>query len=122
MNDNDKSKRYDLEDRTEQFALDVRAFVRRIPKTPYNQDDLLQLLRSSGSVGANYIEANKCLGRRDFRMRIKISKKESKESRFWLRVLNADADQHLNQQRLHLIQEATELMCIFGAILQKVGP
>ena len=120
MNDNDKSKRYDLEDRTEQFALDVRAFVRRIPKTPYNQDDLLQLLRSSGSVGANYIEANKCLGRRDFRMRIKISKKESKESRFWLKLLDTQLDSELQKERAKLEKESDELLKIFSAIVQKV--
>ena len=122
MNENRKPKRYDLEDRTLQFARDVRAFVRRIPKTPWNQDDLVQLINASGSVGANYIEANECLGKKDFRMRIKISKKESKESRFWLRVLDIDTDQQINQERLRLIQEATELMNILGAILQKTGP
>ena len=53
-----RSTQYDLEDRTFDFANDVRAFVKRIPKTVANLEDVKQVVRSSGSVGANYIEAN----------------------------------------------------------------
>lgn len=76
-----------------------------------------QLARAGGSVGANYIEANECLGKKDFRMRIKISKKESKEARYWLRLSNP-LDEETDEKE-DLIQESTELMKIFGSILEK---
>jgi four helix bundle protein len=63
-------KQYDLEDRTFEFARDVRAFVKVLPKTLSNIEDGKQLIRSSGSVGANYIEANESLSKKDFIMRI----------------------------------------------------
>ena len=113
------SKRYDLEERTLQFAKDVRAFVKQLPRTIANQEDIRQLVRASGSVGANYIEANDCLGKRDFVLRVKISRKEAKESRYWLRLLDTGERELLDAQRGSLIQEATELMNIFGAIVRK---
>ena len=71
---------YDLEERTFQFAKAVRLFVKTLPKTIANIEDGKQLIKASGSVGANYIEANESLGKKDFLMRIKISRKEAKES------------------------------------------
>jgi four helix bundle protein len=76
-----QNKQYDLEDRTFEFARRVRALVKIIPKTIGNIEDGKQLVRSSGSVGANYIEANESLSKKDFLMRVKISRKEAKESR-----------------------------------------
>jgi len=113
-----KSKQYDLEDRTLEFARRVRKFVKLLPKTIANIEDIKQLIKASGSVGANYIEANESLGKKDFRMRIKISRKESKESRYWLRLVDISDDEELRKERDSLIGEATELMNIFGAILQ----
>ncbi len=52
-------------------------------------------------------------------MRIKISRKEAKESRYWLRLVDTDIYQEMDVERSSLIVEATELMNIFGAILQK---
>ncbi len=112
-------KRYDLEDRTFQFAQDVRSFVKQLPRTIANIEDIRQLVRASGSVGANYIEANESLSKKDFVMRVKISRKEAKESRYWLRLLDTAGDGALEKQRASLVQEATELMNIFGAILRK---
>jgi len=112
-------KRYDLEDRTFEFARRVRAFVKQLPRTICNIEDVKQLVRASGSVGANYIEANEALGKKDFRMRIRISRKESKESRYWLRLLDTQDGLALNGERDELVQESTELMSIFGAILRK---
>ena len=66
-----KSKQYDLEERTSIFAKRVRLFVKKLPKTSGNNEDGKQLIRSSGSVGANYIEANESLSTKDFYMRIK---------------------------------------------------
>jgi four helix bundle protein len=116
---NNNSKQYDLEDRTLEFAKRVRSFVKKLPNTIANQEDGRQLIKASGSVGANYIEANESLGKKDFRMRIKISRKEAKESRFWLRLVDTSEDQELELERTYLIKESTELMNIFGAILKK---
>ena len=107
-------KKYDLEDRTLLFAKNAREFAKKIHKTLINMDDLNQLIRSSGSVGANYIEANESLSKRDFLMRIKICRKEAKESRYWLSLIEGE-----DSQRDQLIQEAGELMNIFGAIVRK---
>jgi len=113
------SKPYDLEDRTLEFAKRVRKFVKKLPKSIANQEDGRQLIKASGSVGANYIEANESLGKKDFRMRVKISRKEAKESRYWLRLVDTYDDEELEIERAYLIQESTELMNIFGSILQK---
>jgi four helix bundle protein len=113
------SKQYDLEDRTFEFAISVRAFVKKLPKTIANIEDGRQVVKSSGSVGANYIEANEALSKKDFKMRIKICRKEAKESRFWLRLVDTEDDKELEEERKYLVQESTELMNIFGSILQK---
>ena len=116
---NKNSKPYDLEERALEFAKRVRKFVKQLPKSIANQEDGRQLIKASGSVGANYIEANESLGKKDFRMRIKISRKEAKESRYWLRLVDTYDDKELEIERGYLIQESTELMNIFGSILQK---
>lgn len=112
-----QKKRYDLEERTMKFAHRVNGYVRILPKDTPKLENGKQLVRSAGSVGANYIEANEALGKKDFQMRIRISRKESKESRFWL-GLTAPASEHLGEKN-DLIRESTELMHIFGAILEK---
>ena len=112
-------KQYDLEDRTLQFAKKVREFIRKLPKTKSNFEDISQLIRSSGSVGANYIEANESFSKKDFVLRIKISRKEAKESRYWLILVETNNDLNLDKERNDLIQEATELMNIFGSIIRK---
>jgi four helix bundle protein len=113
------SQRFDLEDRTYEFARRVRAFVKRLPRTICNVEDVKQVVRSSGSVGSNYIEANDSLSRKDFFMRIRICRKESKESRYWLRLLDSRGQDVLDQERTELVSEAEQLMKIFGAILRK---
>ncbi len=119
MTKNRNPKQYDLEDRTLEFARRVRKFVKLLTKTIANIEDGKQLIKASGSVGANYIEANESLSKKDFRMRIKISRKEAKESRYWLRLVDICGNEELKKERDSLIREATELMNIFGAILQK---
>ena len=120
MTKNQNSKPvYDFEERTFQFAKDVRLFVKTLPKTIANIEDGKQLIKASGSVGANYIEANESLGKKDFLMRIRISRKEAKESRYWLRLVDIGDDFKLENERKRLEQEATELMKIFGSILRK---
>ncbi|MEN6625689.1 MAG: four helix bundle protein [Candidatus Sumerlaeia bacterium] len=119
MQDASKQKPYDLEERTFLFAKEVRRFVRRIPEHACNWEDGRQLVRSSGSVGANYLEANDGISKKDFLLRIRISRKEAKESRYWLRLIDPGDSPELIQKRTDLIQEAQELMNILGAILQK---
>ena len=119
MTEIQNSKQYDLEARAFVFAKDVRAFVKELPDTIANIEDKKQLVRASGSVGANYIEANEALSKKDFLMRIKICRKESKEGRYWLQLLDINNNPKHEQCRGELVQEATELMNIFGAILRK---
>ncbi len=119
MTEDQNPKRYDLEDRTFAFAQKVRAFVKRLPMTLANTEDIKQVVKASGSLGANYIEANEALSKKDFIMRIKISRKESKESRYWLRLIDIGERNETSQERESLIQESTELMKIFAAILRK---
>lgn len=109
---------YDLEDRTLSFAKDVRTFIKKIPKSLGNIEDSRQLVRSSGSVGANYIEANEALGKRDFKMRIRIARKEAKESRYWLRLLEIK-DSNLIKEKERLIDESSQLLKILSSVLVK---
>jgi four helix bundle protein len=116
MPQDENPKRFGLEDRTFAFAKRTRVFIKRLPQTIGNLEDARQLVRSSGSVGANYIEANESLSKKDFVCRIKICRKEAKESR-WLRLVETADD--AAAERDALLQEAQELMNIFGAIVRK---
>ena len=111
--------KYDLEDRTFEFARKVRAFIRNLNQSISNLEDGKQLIRSTGSVGANYIEANESLSKKDFILRIKICRKEAKESKYWLKLIDTRLNPVLDQTRDDLVQEADELTSIFGAILRK---
>ena len=112
-------KPYDLEERTYQFAKEVRLFVKTLPKTPANAEDSRQLIKASGSVGANYREANEALSKKDFLMRMRISRKEAKESAYWLRLINGTNDLKNRNDALGLIQEANELKKILSSIIEK---
>ena len=118
MTQTQNAKQHDLEERTLKFAKAVIKFVKSLPRTIANIEIIKQLVRSSGSVGANYIEVNESLSKKDFVMRVKICRKEAKESRYWLKLIEVNGDGAEKQRQL-LIQEATELMKIFGAILEK---
>jgi four helix bundle protein len=113
------SQPHDLEERTFTFAKTVRAFVRRLPRSICNVEDVRQLVQCSGSVGANYIEANEALSRKDFLVRMRTSRKEAKEFRFWLRLLDAGTDATVMTERDRLIAESTELLKILSAIINK---
>ena len=117
MPDSDSPK-YDLEERTFQFARRVRHFVKRLPRTICNFEDVKQVVRSSGSVGANYIEANESLSKKDFLVRIRICRKEAKETAYWLRLLDTQTNDKLEAEREELTKEARELMRIFAAIMR----
>ncbi|MBP1225329.1 four helix bundle protein [Flavobacterium sp. 1355] len=114
------TKPYDLEERTFLFAKECRAYIRTLSKTTSNIEDGKQLIRSSGSVGANYIEANEKLGDKDLIFRLKISRKEAKESKFWLRLLHElNPDQRILSDSL--IFEVEELRKILSAIITKTS-
>jgi four helix bundle protein len=110
---------FDLEERTFQFAKNVRIFVKELQKTMSSFEDSKQLIRSSGSVGANYREANESLSKKDFLMRIKISRKESKESAYWLRLIIETTIFDNMDIAKKLMQEAKELTKIFSSIAEK---
>jgi len=113
----EKSKTYDLEDRTQKFAKSCRILVRSLQKDIPNREDGKQLVRASGSVAANYIEANESLSKKDFLFRIKICRKEAKESRLWLNLILIEPDQI--ELHKNLIQESEELLKIFSSIIIK---
>ena len=115
----ENSKPRDLEERTRLFAKDVRTFVKSLPRTVCNAQDVKQLARSSGSVAANYIEANEAVSRKDFVLRIKYCRKEAKESHLWLDLLDVSDRENCERLRTELLQEAQELKLIFAAILRK---
>lgn len=113
------SKVYDLEERTFQFAKEVRLFIQTLKKTIANIEDSKQVVRSSGSIGANYIEANESFSKKDFIFRVKISRKEAKETVYWLRLINETNNLNNKQVLEKLIQEAQELKKILSAIIEK---
>ncbi|TSC59814.1 MAG: hypothetical protein Greene041662_385 [Candidatus Peregrinibacteria bacterium Greene0416_62] len=115
------TRRYDLTDRTQKFADNVRLFCSQIPKTIAEPEDLKQVKRSSGSVGANYIEANEALGKADFLMRCRICLKEAKESAFWLRMIHVEHHSSLEIERQRLTSEAEQFVRIFCTIIRRVN-
>lgn len=110
-------KQYDLEERCLNFAKRTRQYIKLLPRTITNTEYGKQLARSSASIGANYIEANESMSKRDFCMRAKISKKEAKESRYWF--LLSEPLEKYEKEKEWLIDEVTQLMKIIGAILEK---
>lgn len=111
------SKQYDLENRSLVFAQKIRQYVSKLPKTISNIEDGKQIIRSSGSIGANYIEANESLSKKDFIMRIRISRKECKETRYWLNLIIPNSDEENN--KVWLLNESMELLKILSSILNK---
>ncbi len=112
-------RKYDLEERTHLFGWNTREFVKKLPRTIGNIEDGKQLIRSSGSVGANYIEANEALSPKDRVKCFRIARKEAKESIHWLRFIDVCGDAELERERQYLLQEARELLLILSSILQK---
>jgi four helix bundle protein len=108
-------KIYNLQNRTYHYAKEVRDYSCKLQLTLSNTIYIKQLLRSSSSIGANYIEANENLGNKDFIMRLKICLKEAKESIYWLKLIKNPP--HLQTNNNILIQEALELIRIFSSII-----
>ncbi len=110
---------YDLEERTFQFARRVRLFIKKLPNTTANIEDGKQVIKASGSVGANYIEANESLSKKDFVYRIKVCLKESKESAYFLRLIKEINSKKFEEEAGELFSEAVELKKIFSSIVEK---
>lgn len=91
----------------------------KLPKNAANDEYVPQLIRAGSSSGANYIEANEAIGDKDFKMKIKTSRREAKESGYWLRLVITDGSKESEGKRAYLRQEAKELVLIFSAILKK---
>ena len=113
------SKPYDLEERTFLFAKEVALFCKKLPSWLSNSEYSKQVVKASGSVGANYIEANESLGKKDFSMRVKISRKEAKEAAYWLRLIRETNVNGFDNEAESLFNEAVELKEIFSAIVEK---
>jgi len=109
---------YDLEERTAVFGEKILSFVKMIPKTMYNKPLVVQLIRSATSIGANYMEANGASSKKDFRNKISICRKESRETKYWLRMLKHICPEKKKECE-SLWKEAHELTLIFSKILQK---
>ncbi len=110
----------ELETRCLLFAKSVRQFCRSLKWDTINLQDIKQVVRSSGSIGANYIEANENLGVSDLKMHIRISRKEAKETVYWLNLLFVGESNEFDSARNKLIDEAEQLKKIFSAILLKI--
>lgn len=111
--------KYNLEERSEKFARDCRNYIKKLSSTLANIEDGKQLIKSSGSQAANYIEANEATSKKECKFRIRVSKKETKESRLWLRLIEPAKKQEKEKQRL--IDEANQLMRIYGSIVEKMS-
>ena len=109
----------ELEDRTEFFAINVIKFCKDLPKNTINNPLISQVIRSAGSVGANYREANEAVGKKDFVYRLRIARKESKETSYWLKLIS-EANNSSSLGLVSLINEADELRNILSAIINKV--
>ncbi|MBI5126882.1 four helix bundle protein [Candidatus Roizmanbacteria bacterium] len=117
---NDKTKhKFDLEERTARFGENVLIFCKNIRLNSINESLIKQLIRSSTSVGANYMEANGSDSRKDFKNKISICKKESKETTHWLRMLSVVLPEYKEKLR-NLWKKAQEFVLIFSSIVKKV--
>jgi four helix bundle protein len=117
-NDQNGHGRFDLEERTAVFGENCIRFGKKIGINPVTYGILSQFVRAATSVGANYSEANDAESKKDFRHKIGICRKESKETKFWLRMI-ATADPSLRDEAAGLWQEAKELNLIFSSIVRK---
>lgn len=109
-------EKYNLEDRTVKFSEDIIDLIRKINKDIATIPILNQLIRSATSMGANYCEANGASSKKDFKNKIYICKKESKETKYWLQLLSKASPENVDLCRKHW-QEAHELAMIFSKII-----
>jgi len=116
--DDKNDQKFDLEKRTTEFAKKVIRLCKKLPRNPMNDRIVGQLVGSSGSIGANYREANDSLGKKDFINRMKIARKEAKETIHWLELAK-EANPEFSSEITPLISEATEYKKILSSIISK---
>ncbi|MFA6250547.1 MAG: four helix bundle protein [Candidatus Shapirobacteria bacterium] len=113
------TNKFNLEDRTLDFAKSIIKICQILPNNIVNNKLVDQMIRSAGSVGANYREANDSLGNKDFVLRLRISRKEAKETIFWLQLVQ-QANPTLSLQIVKLIDECTQIRNILSSIIIKI--
>lgn len=111
-----KNSTFDLEDRTLEFAKRIIRMCKDLPNNTVNFKLIDQIIRSAGSIGANYREANDSLSKKDFLMRMKISRKEAKETNFWLELI-IEANPDFKDKITGLLAESIELKKILSKII-----
>ena len=114
-----EGRRYDLAERTAVFAEKVVCFARKLPMDPVTNPLISQVVRSAGSVGANYCEADDAVSKKEFRQKIGTCRKEAKETKYWIRLI-VSAVPSIREEARTLWQEAKELHLIFCAIHRKL--
>ena len=112
------NKYRDLEERTLEFARRIIRLCKTLPKNTINFELIKQIIRSAGSIGANYREANESLGKKDFIHRLRISRKEAKETTYWLELI-IEANPSLKEEIINLLKEVQEIRNILSAIIDK---
>jgi four helix bundle protein len=110
-----------LEDRFQNYAREVRDYCTKIKWDVINKEYIKQVVRSSGSISANYTEASDDLGKSDEKMKIKISRREAKETIKWLDLTLTYEDKFLEQVKVKLIDEGEQIRKILSAIIIKLG-
>jgi four helix bundle protein len=115
-----KKTLYDLDERTARFGEQVIRFCKTIPFTPITEPLIRQIIKSGTSVGANYCEADDAVSGKEFRQKIGTCKKESRETKHWLRMLAVATEDRAEDARI-LWREANELMLIFASIFRKLS-
>lgn len=110
------NNKFDLEERTLKFAKRIIRMCQALPNNTVNFKLIDQIIRSGGSVGANYREANDSLGEKDFLMRMKIARKEAKETEFWLELV-IEANPEVKARIEPLLKESMELRKILSKII-----
>lgn len=106
---------YDLEERCARFGENIIKFAQLLPKNDINKPLISQIVRSSTSVGANYMEANQAASKKDFKNKVIICRKEANETKHWLRmILTANPDKITDCKKFW--NEGHELVLIFAKI------
>ena len=111
-------RKYDLQERTLDFSKRIIHLCKALPKSGVNFKLIDQLIRSGTSIGANYREANETETKKDFQYRIRICRKEAKETVYWLQLI-IEANPELRKRIDDLVKETQELVKIFAAIVSK---
>ena len=111
------NQKFDLENITTKYSIEIINFIKKLKNTIINRPIIDQLIRSATSIGANYCEANEAESKKDFQNKIRICKKEAKETMYWLKILSEIEKDKISEIKI-LYQETREFVLIFSAILK----